>query len=61
MQTVNFGGPTANPVTWALSGGDGIRTHGLYLANVPLGRGLLTRVFSRIFLVGGFRSPQVPS
>ena len=26
-----------------------------------LGRGLLTRIFSRIFLVGGFRSPQVPS
>ena len=29
-----WGTPTASPLTWALSGGDGIRTHGLYIANV---------------------------
>ncbi len=28
--------PTASPVTRTLSGGDGIRTHGLYIANVAL-------------------------
>ena len=31
-----WGTPTASPLTWALSGGDGIRTHGLYIANVAL-------------------------
>jgi hypothetical protein len=32
---VSLGGdPTFNPVTRAFSGGDGIRTHGLYIANV---------------------------
>ena len=30
------GTPTASPLTWAFSGGDGIRTHGLYIANVWL-------------------------
>jgi hypothetical protein len=29
-----LGDPTFNPVTRTLSGGDGIRTHGLYIANV---------------------------
>ncbi len=31
-----YGDSTVSPVTWALGGGDGIRTHGLYIANVAL-------------------------
>ena len=30
------GDPTLVALTWTLSGGDGIRTHGLYIANVAL-------------------------
>jgi hypothetical protein len=28
--------PLSSPLTWAFGGGDGIRTHGLYIANVAL-------------------------
>jgi hypothetical protein len=31
---VKLWGPTFKPLTWAFGGGDGIRTHGLYIANV---------------------------
>jgi hypothetical protein len=48
------------PLTWAFGGGDGIRTHGLYIAKVRL-LSVLTRPFPRTFLVAAFRSPQVPS
>ena len=30
------GASTVSPLTWAFSGGDGIRTHGLYIANVQV-------------------------
>src|SRR5271166_5195584 len=36
-ERVFTGDSTASPVTWAFpGGGDGIRTHGLYIANVAL-------------------------
>jgi len=31
-----LGGSHFWPLTWAFGGGDGIRTHGLYIANVWL-------------------------
>ena len=31
-----WGDSTANPLTRAFGGGDGIRTHGLYIANVAV-------------------------
>ena len=32
----HFAGIPLRPLTWAFGGGDGIRTHGLYIANVAL-------------------------
>jgi hypothetical protein len=35
-RNVGLRGSTFNPLTWAFGGGEGIRTHGLYIANVQV-------------------------